>query len=289
MSEAAASAAQSIQAQPGAQKSDQPSISIKIPQKKLDYATVFGLIGALALIATALVMGGSVGAFWDVPSFLIVVLGTIAITAISYNATDLFNAMKIMRNTLFFISWQPGTIARQLLDLAVLARKKGLLSLQSEEKELRKDAFLLRAMSMVTDGNTGDDIERILGQEIEAQIQRHTQSAQMIRRASEVAPAMGLIGTLVGLVQMLGLLDNPATIGPSMAVALLTTFYGAIMGTVVLAPLANKLERKSALEMLVRTLILTGAVSIARQENPRRLEMLLNSELPPAQRVLYFD
>lgn len=280
-----ASAAQAFQ-QPS---QGAPQISIKIPQRKIDYATVLGLFSALALISTALLIGGSASAFWDIPSFLIVVLGTIAITAVSYNASDLFNGLKIMRNTLFFISWQPNIIARQLLDLAVMARKKGLLSLQGEEKELRKDAFLLRAMTMVADGNTGDDIERILGQEIEAQIQRHTQSAQMIRRASEVAPAMGLIGTLVGLVQMLGLLDNPATIGPSMAVALLTTFYGAVMGTVILAPLANKLERKSAIEMLVRTLILTGAVSIARQENPRRLEMLLNSELPPALRVAYFD
>lgn len=289
MSEAS-SAAQVIQSVQGAQKgAAPPPISIQIPQKKVDYSTILGLTAALSLIAAALIMGGSVGAFWNVPSILIVLLGTIAVTAVSYNAADFFNGLRIVKNTLFFVSWEPQTISKQLLDLAVLARKKGILSLQNEQKELKKDPFLLRAMSMVTDGNTGDDIERILGQEIEAQAQRHVQSAQMIRRAAEIAPAMGLIGTLVGLVQMLGLLDNPSTIGPSMAVALLTTFYGAVFGTVILAPLANKLERKSSLEMLVRTLIVNGASSIARQENPRRLEMLLNSELSPAQRVTYFD
>jgi len=99
---------------------------------------------------------------------------------------------------------------------------------------------------------------------------------------------MGLIGTLVGLVQMLADLENPETIGPAMAVALLTTFYGAILGTVIMAPLSVKLEKNSHDDALIRTLIATAAVSIARQENPRRLEMLLNSELSPSNQIDYF-
>ncbi|MEC7029070.1 MAG: MotA/TolQ/ExbB proton channel family protein, partial [Pseudomonadota bacterium] len=133
------------------------------------------------------------------------------------------------------------------------------------------------------------DIDRVLGQEVDALAERHRRSASILRRASEVAPAMGLIGTLVGLVQMLAQLDDPSSIGPAMAVALLTTFYGAIMGTVILGPLAAKLERNSGDETMIKNLILTAMGSIARQENPRRLEMLLNSELPPEHRIRYFE
>jgi chemotaxis protein MotA len=111
----------------------------------------------------------------------------------------------------------------------------------------------------------------------------------VLRRASEVAPAMGLIGTLVGLVQMLGSLSDPSAIGPAMALALLTTFYGAVLGNVVLSPLAAKVERAAEEDALVKTLYTIGAVSIARQENPRRLEMLLNAVLPPGKRIQYFD
>ena len=120
-----------------------------------------------------------------------------------------------------------------------------------------------------------------LAQDLDALVERHRRSASILRRGSEIAPAMGLIGTLIGLVQMLADLQNPETIGPSMAVALLTTFYGAILGTAVLAPMAAKLERNSNDEAMIRTLTMMAMASIARQDNPRRLEMLLNSELPP--------
>ena len=119
--------------------------------------------------------------------------------------------------------------------------------------------------------------------------QRHVKSTGVLRKAAEFAPAMGLIGTLIGLVQMLGNLQDPSTIGPAMAVALLTTFYGAVLANMVFMPLASKLERNSAEEMLIYNLYTMGATSIGRQENPRRLEMLLNSVLPPAKRVKYFD
>ena len=126
-------------------------------------------------------------------------------------------------------------------------------------------------------------------QEVEAEVERHKRSASITRRASEIAPALGLIGTLIGLVMMLADLENPETIGPAMAIALLTTFYGAILGTIVMAPLAVKLEKRSTDESMMKTLVKIAAASTARQENPRKLEMLLNSELPPAERIRYFD
>jgi chemotaxis protein MotA len=164
-----------------------------------------------------------------------------------------------------------------------------MLALSSLEPELRRDPIVARAAVLVTDGYSGDDVERVLTQELDSLVERHRRSASILRRAAEIAPAMGLIGTLVGLVQMLAELDNPANIGPAMAVALLTTFYGAIMANVILMPLAAKLERNSNDEALIKTLVMLAMGSIARQENPRRLEMLLNSELPPDEQIKYFD
>jgi chemotaxis protein MotA len=144
-------------------------------------------------------------------------------------------------------------------------------------------------MSMVVDGTPGEDVETIMRRDLHATHQRHLGAASVLRKAAEFAPAMGLIGTLIGLVQMLGNLEDPATIGPSMAVALLTTFYGAVLANMVFSPMASKLERNSAEETTVNTVYLMGTASMGRQENPRRLEMLINSILPPTKRVQYFD
>ncbi|MCK4938737.1 MAG: MotA/TolQ/ExbB proton channel family protein, partial [Rhodospirillaceae bacterium] len=135
----------------------------------------------------------------------------------------------------------------------------------------------------------GEEVEGILRKDMFSTVQRHISSASILRKAAEFAPAMGLIGTLIGLVQMLGNLDDPSTIGPSMAVALLTTFYGAVLANMVFSPMAAKLERNSAEEAMVNNIYVMGASSIGRQENPRRLEMMLNSVLPPSKRVQYFD
>ena len=138
-------------------------------------------------------------------------------------------------------------------------------------------------------GPPGGEVEAIMRRDMHSTVQRHAKSTNVLRKLGEFAPAMGLIGTLIGLVQMLGRLNDPSTIGPSMAVALLTTFYGAVLANIVFLPLAAKLERNSTEEALVNNVYLMGATSIGRQENPRRLEMLLNSLLPPSQRVQYFD
>lgn len=264
-------------------------VRISRPRLSIDLITILGLASALGLIAFAIMMGHSDANFINGPSFLIVVLGTLAATSISYTGEEIRRSGGIIRHSLLRKTRNHRVMARQLLDIAMLARKKGLLALASVDAELRKDPFLANAVLLVTDGYSGGDIDNILGQEIDALVERHRQSAGIVRRASEIAPAMGLIGTLVGLVQMLAELDNPAAIGPAMALALLTTFYGAIMGTVILGPLAAKLERNSNEEALIKNLILMTMTSIARQENPRRLEMLLNSELPPYERVRYFD
>lgn len=266
-----------------------PVVKIRPPRSTADAFTIGGALGALALIAGAIAYGQSNASFIDLPSIMIVVLGTMAATCISYTGEEMRHVLGILGSTMARQIRKPSVLARQLMDIATLCRKKGTLSLSAIDAELRRDPLIHRAMQLVIDGYTGDDIDRVLSQEIDALVERHRRSASILRRASEIAPAMGLIGTLVGLVQMLAALDNPSAIGPAMALALITTFYGAIMGLVLLAPLAGKLERNSNDEAMVRILIMNAAVSIARQENPRRLEMLLNSELPPDERIVYFD
>lgn len=264
-------------------------IRIRAARVAPDFVTILGIIFALGLIAAGIAMGNSDASFLDAPSFVIVILGTIAATSVAYSADELKHVPGILGSAMFRRIRKPSDMARQLMDIAMLARKKGVLALAGAEAELRKDPFLADAVQLVTDGFSGEDIERVLGQEIDSLVERHRRAANIMRRAAEIAPAMGLIGTLIGLVQMLANLQDPNAIGPAMAVALLTTFYGAILSNVVLSPLAGKLERNSNDETMIKTLVMTAASSIARQENPRRLEMLLNSELPPDERIEYFD
>src|SRR5690606_27445486 len=146
-----------------------------------------------------------------------------------------------------------------------------------------------KGLMMAMDGMPEAQIEELMRRELSTVSGRQVRAASVLRKCAEVSPAMGLIGTLVGLVQMLGSLDDPATIGPSMAVALLTTFYGALLANMVFMPLAAKLDRNAAAERLVNQIYMLGALSICRQENPRRLELLINTVLPPAQRLRYFD
>jgi len=266
-----------------------PSVRIAPPEKKIDLATILGLIFAFGFIAGAIMIGQSNANFFNVPSLMIVLFGSMAATAVSYTGEELKQAGSIVGKSMFRRVQSPRALTKSLIDMAVISKKKGVLSLSNYDKELKKDAFLYKGMQMAIDGYEPDDIETLLANEVETLNERHKRSASIARRASEVAPAMGLIGTLVGLVQMLADLENPETIGPAMAVALLTTFYGAILGTIVMAPLAVKLEKNTADETLIKTLIAITATSIARQDNPRRLEMMLNSELPPSQRIRYFD
>jgi len=267
----------------------QPAFAEQAHRRKLDPATLLGLSGAALLIIGALALGGSAKAFVNIPAALIVLGGTFTVTTTCFSLREIFQAQKMMFHTIFPAHRDASDAAIQMLQFAVQARRNGTLSLQIAAAQLESEPFLKQVLTMVADGSTGDVIERVLKTEIAATAARHTKGASVLRKGAEVAPAMGLIGTLVGLVQMLGRLDDPSNIGPAMAVALLTTFYGAVLANVVLSPLASKLERNSREELLVKHIFLMAASSIARQENPRRLEMLLNSVLPPSKRVQFFE
>lgn len=255
----------------------------------VDVATVFGLLAAFVLTAATVTLGGSPAAFMNLPSVLLVIGGTFAVTAICFSPGDIARAQSVVAKTVFRRRVDATEAATGMLKLADKARKDGVLALQPSLPELAGEPFLHQGLQLVIDGTAGDEVERILRRELGAMAQRHVKSASVLRKAAEVAPAMGLIGTLVGLVQMLGSLGDPGAIGPGMAVALLTTLYGAVLANMVFAPLAAKLERNSEDELLLHNVYLTGVASIGRHENPRRLELLLNTLLPPAKRVRFFD
>ncbi len=255
----------------------------------IDTATAIGVSGAFLVIAAAMVLGGSPGSFVNLPAILIVFGGTFLVTTVSFSLAEVAQAQRVMLRAVVYHAESPRTAALRILKLADAARRIGLLALQKELNFSHHSHFLNQAISLVIDGFPTDEIEHNLGRERHATSERHNRSAGILRRAGEVAPAMGLIGTLVGLVQMLGNLQNPAAIGPAMAVALLTTFDGAVLANMVFHPLATKLERNSEVEAMVNQIYLIGAASISRQENPRRLEMTINAILSPVQRVSYFD
>ncbi len=263
-------------------------LSIERPMSKIDWPTILGLVIAFSLIGAALAFGGSIGSFFNIPAAFIVIGGTIAVTSIAYRAEDLSKAWAILSASMFYQIRSPKSVALQLMDISVLAKQKGVLAIAQQEDELQKDNYIAFAMRYITDGYKTEDILQILTHDMDSLIERHKTGASIIRRASEVAPAMGLIGTLVGLVQMLSQLNDPSSIGPAMAIALLTTFYGAVLGTVILAPMAAKLERNASLDVMMKDIILSAAISISKQESPRKLETVLNAALPPDNKIVYF-
>lgn len=254
----------------------------------MDIATLIGLIGGFGLVAGAIAIGGSMGAFIDIPSVLIVVVGTLMITSVSYTLPEIIKSQGLYMKTLFFKAPDLAEEVKFLLSLAQKARANGLLSIQGEVENISND-YLKKALTLAVDGSNPEFIESMMKSDASAMSERHEQGVGILKRSADVSPAMGLIGTLIGLVQMLGNLSDPNAIGPAMAVALLTTMYGAVMANMFFMPLASKLERNSRVELTSRKIYLAAVLSMVKQENPRQLEVILNSMLPPSQRVNVFD
>lgn len=253
----------------------------------MDLATALGLAISLGLLFYAIFLGGHIEGFVDVPAILIVILGTIFVTLTSFSMAQIARTGLVILKAFFHNHASPSGEAVRLLRLAQKARQGGMLSIQ-REAGAEADVFLRQGLLLAVDGMNPDVIERVMKADTASMLERHANGIAVLRRAGETAPAMGLVGTLIGLVQMMGQLNNPDALGPAMAVALLGTFYGAVMAYVVLMPLAVKLERASAEELLLRKIHTAAVLGLARQENPRQLELHLNAILPPGQRVSVF-
>lgn len=255
---------------------------------RFDGATVLGLAAAALFVGVAVIFGGAPSAFVDLPALLIVLGGTAAATTVCFSFQDLRLTAEMLKDTIVTRERDAQDSAYTMLELADFCRRNGTLHLQGAPlARFRREAVLHKGLGLVIDGAGEDEIAGVLREDMSSGEDRVMRGIAVIRKAAEIAPAMGLIGTLIGLVQMLGKLGDPAVIGPSMAVALLTTLYGAVLANLVLNPLAAKLERNLADERLIEDIHFAGLLSIARKENVRKLEMMLNGLLPPGRKVQY--
>ncbi len=251
----------------------------------MDIATIIGIVASFALMIIAIMQGSGLSLFIDVPSALIVVGGTIGATLINFPLKDVLRAANVAKNAFFNKQTSPVPYVQMLVSFAEKARKEGILSLETEAEKV-EDTFLKKGLQMLVDGFEPKVIESTLGKEIEYLKKRHESGAEIMATMGGYAPAMGMIGTLIGLIQMLQNMSDPNAIGPAMAVALITTFYGAILSNVIFNPISGKLQVLSRYECLIKEMILEGILSISEGLNPRIVEQKLHVFLEPKLREL---
>ncbi|MFQ5561301.1 MAG: motility protein A [Nitrospinota bacterium] len=249
----------------------------------MDIATIIGILLGFGLILTSLVMGGGIGAFVDIPGMLIVFGGTIAATLMMYPLANVLNTVKVATKVFTLKLQHPQKLIKDIVALAEKARKENVLAL---EKVSVKNAFLKKGVRLLVDGKTPLIIDDLMSTELTSLKDRHRLGHDVFESMGEMAPAFGMIGTLIGLVQMLQALDDPASIGPAMAVALLTTFYGAVLANLVFIPISKKLELRSREESKLYELIIEGITSMGGMENPRSIQEKLSLLLAPQERKL---
>ena len=246
----------------------------------MDIATVVGIISATGLVLGAIFMGSGLNVFINIPSLCIVLGGTIGVTLIAYPLKDFLSVIKVVQKALFTKNISATELISKFTNFANKTRKEGILALESEIKEV-EDEFLKKGVQLSIDGLEPQQIQTILDTEIDFVRDRHKLGADIFTSMGTFAPAMGMIGTLIGLVQMLQSMDDPSSIGPAMAVALLTTFYGSLMANICCMPIAGKLKTRSREEMLTKEMTIQGIISLSNGDNPRILEQKLMAFLPP--------
>lgn len=247
----------------------------------MDIATLIGMLGALGVIVGAILFGGSASGFFDIPSVLIVIGGTLFANLIKFPLEQTLGAFKVASRAFVHRPVSSEALISECIELAGVARKEGLLGLEAIEIN---NEFLEKGVQMAIDGHDADFVRRLLSKEINLNIERQEMGEAIFRGFGDSAPAMGMIGTLVGLVQMMSNMSDPKAIGPAMAIALLTTLYGAVLANAVAVPMAEKLAYRTAEERRHRHLILEAIHGIQEGLNPRVLESLLSAYLPEGQR-----
>ncbi|MFL0798221.1 MAG: flagellar motor protein PomA [Cellvibrionaceae bacterium] len=247
----------------------------------MDLATLVGIIGAFGLIVMTMMMSGDIGMFVNAPSLVIVVGGSIFAVMIKFTLGQFLNAGKVAGKSFMFKSVDNGDLIEEIVGLADEARKGGLLSL--EGKEVGSE-FLQKGIQLLVDGHDGDVVKGMLSKDRDIAFERHKQSVDIFASFETMAPAMGMIGTLVGLVAMLANMSDPKAIGPAMAVALLTTLYGAILANGFFGPVAAKLKLRADEEALTKSLCIDALLGIQAGQNPRVIDTMLRTYLPESKR-----
>jgi len=249
----------------------------------MDIATLIGLILGISVVLAAILVDSSLLVFLNLPGFLIVVCGTLAATFVKFPMAKVFTAF-ITGGKAAFAGEKSN--ARAIYDLALeyagAVRKDGLLALEKTEIP---DDYFKKGIRLCIDGHPKEVVEQVLSSEMELTIQRHEEGEKIFRAIGDSAPAFGMIGTLIGLVQMLSNMSDPKTIGPAMAIALLTTLYGALIANLIALPMADKLGSKTGDERVIKSLIKESVLQIQKQQNPSILAEILETYLPENQRT----
>ncbi len=245
----------------------------------MDLGTLIGILMGCGLVTGAIMIGGGAG-FFDVPSIMITCGGAISATLIHFPLPKIVKTFGVVRKAFVSRDKDYLSVFKRLSDFAIRARRDGILGLESEVETL-EDAFMQKGLRMAVDGNSAEVIEAVLEQDIASMVERHQIGHGIFQALANYAPAFGMIGTLIGLVQMLRNLNDPSSIGQGMSVALITTLYGSLVANLFALPLGGKLEQRTGEEVALRRMVLQGILSIQQGDSPRVAQEKLRSYLPP--------
>ena len=246
----------------------------------MDITTFIGILVAGSLVVSAILVGGSGLWFVNYPSMMIVVGGTLGATLLNYPLSEVLSVFGVAKNAFLHRSQPVMKLIDLLVEFAKKARREGILSFESQLKEI-KEPFLKKGLQLAIDGMESNSINDIMSIEIKFIEERHKLGAEIFATMGAFAPAVGMLGTIIGLVQMLMQMEDPSQIGAPMAVALLTTFYGVILANLLFLPISGKLKTRSKQEILLKELVLEGIMSIQSGDNHRVVEQKLNAYIAP--------
>lgn len=250
-------------------------------QRRIDYSTLIGVFSGVLLIMFAIYNGGTIRTFLNFNSFLITFGGTVAATVANYPLSKLAGLVRVLIVAFTEKPLEPNNVIRTIISLAETARREGLLALEDAAYQL-DDEFMQKGILLIVDGADPELVRNIMETELAFLEERHGEGQGIFETMGTFSPAFGLLGTVIGLINMLTQLDNPNAIGAGMAVALVTTFYGSFLANVIFLPLAGKLKVRSREEILIKEVMIEGMLSIQAGENPRIIEEKLKVFLAPA-------
>jgi len=252
----------------------------------LDLTTLLGIVTSFGLVVIAIASQGNLNVFFNWQSILIVLGGTFGAVLVNYQLKDILKVFKVVKNAFFYSADELIDIVPRIVEFSRVSRRDGLLALEKYIDD-EEDTFLAEGLRMIVDGIDPITIKEVLENEIDYLSERHRIGYELFEAMGNYAPAFGMIGTLIGLILMLKSLDSPSKIGPAMSIALVTTFYGAILANVVFLPIAGKLKERSNFEILKKQMIMNGLLTVQQGDIPRVVEQKLVSFLPTNIRERY--
>lgn len=249
----------------------------------MDFASIAGILSGLSLIVAAIFLRGDLTNFFNIPGIMIVLGGTIASILLTFPFKDVIKAFQAAFFVLYEPKVDPNDMVKTIIKLSNISRRQGIFTLG---KIKTNNLILKKGCNLIADGAEEDVIRNALRTEIESLKHRHFNIQDVFTKMATFSPAFGMIGTLIGLIQMLNKLSDPSTIGPGMAVALLTTFYGSILSTLFFLPIAGKLKARTMTEVINMEIIFEGAIAMLQNNNPLMVFERLSSFIPPRDRTI---